>query len=359
MEINQYIKELLLLNDCVIIPQFGGFVANYKTATIENNQFFPPSKEIAFNNKLISNDGLLINYISDCERIDYYSAKQKLESFVEEALLSLERNRNVYFDGIGYLHYDSRENLLFEPQLKQNLLVEAYGLQNFSYEKLYQRQVPKPAIKAEPRQQPVPIALPQRHRVRKSVVAVPLLMALALIPIKNNKEYLSKSDLGLWEALTQGAADSDLLIDQPAVSDTLEQDQPAGVDSSRMVVPTDSNELLPQAADVPATTYHAASAVATPVAAPVSTPAAIKKEIIEEQNFPYYIIGGSFKSEANANKYIREIKEYGYKGRNLGIFRGLHRVAIKGFATMEEAQDELNVIRSKNALSDAWIQAPE
>ncbi len=63
MEISQYIKELLILNDCVIIPEFGGFVANYKPATIENNQFFPPAKEIAFNNKLVSNDGLLIKHI--------------------------------------------------------------------------------------------------------------------------------------------------------------------------------------------------------------------------------------------------------------------------------------------------------
>ena len=140
MEINQYIKELLLLNDCVIIPEFGGFVANYKPATIENNQFFPPAKEIAFNNKLNSNDGLLINYISETEGIDYFSARLKLDSFVEATNLNLERNRNVYFEGVGYLHYDSRENLLFEPQLRQNLLVDSYGLQNFSYEKLYQRQ---------------------------------------------------------------------------------------------------------------------------------------------------------------------------------------------------------------------------
>ena len=78
MEISQYIKEILLLNDCVIIPDFGGFVANYKPAMIENNRFFPPTKEIAFNNKLISNDGLLINYISEAEGVDYFSGATNL-----------------------------------------------------------------------------------------------------------------------------------------------------------------------------------------------------------------------------------------------------------------------------------------
>lgn len=304
MEINQYIKELLLLNDCVIIPEFGGFVANYKPAVVEGNQFFPPCKEIAFNNKLISNDGLLINFIADQEGISYFNAKQKLDDFVEETLLSLEQNRNIYFDGVGYLHYDSRENLQFEPQLKQNLLVESYGLQNFSYEKLYQRQIPKPAFKVDYKE-PVPVIF-QKRKVQKLIIAIPLLMAMALIPMKNNKEYLSKSDLGMWEALTQST---------PAVG----------------VVPAEQNEV-------------AYSAVVT-----------AESEI---QN-KYFIIGGSFKSDENAAKYIQQIKAEGYVGQDLGIFKGLHRIALKGFSNMEDAQKELNSMLNKNPHSGVWIHVNE
>ncbi len=304
MEINQYIKELLLLNDCVIIPEFGGFVANYKPASIENNQFFPPAKEIAFNNKLISNDGLLINYISDCEGINYFDAKQKLESFVEETQLNLERSRNVYFEGVGYLHFDSHENLQFEPQLKQNLLVESYGLQNFSYEKLYQRQMPKPAFKVEYKE-PVPVIF-QKRKLQKLVVAVPLLIAMALIPMKNNKEYLSKSDMGLWEAITQSAPVATVQIQEQNVAEY----------------------------DVEA------------------TPASVEE-------FKYYIIGGSFRSEENANKYLQQLSEQGYSGKNLGIFKGLHRIAMKGFTNINEAQKELNAIRYQSPQSGVWIHTNE
>lgn len=304
MEINQYIKELLLLNDCVIIPEFGGFVANYKPAHIEGNQFFPPCKEIAFNNKLISNDGLLINFIADQEGLSYFSAKQKLEGFVEETLLSLEQNRNVYFDGVGYLHYDSRENLQFEPQLKQNLLVESYGLQNFSYEKLYQRQIPKPAFKVEYKE-PVPVIF-QKRKVQKLIIAIPLLMAMAFIPMKNNKEYLSKSDLGMWEALTQSA---------PVAN----------------AVSVEKNEAE----------YTANSTT---------------ENVIQNK---YYIIGGSFKSDENALKYIQQLKAEGYNGQDLGIFKGLHRIALKGFSNMEDAQKELNSMLYKNPHSGVWIHINE
>lgn len=300
MEITHYIKEILLLNDCVIIPEFGGFVANYKPAMSEHNQFFPPTKEIAFNNKLISNDGLLINYISETEGIDYFSAKQKLDNFVEETMLNLEKNRNVYFEGVGYLHYDSRENLQFEPQLRENLLVESYGLQNFSYEKLYQRQIPKPAFKVEYRE-PVPVIF-QHRKLKKLVIAIPLLIALALIPIKHNNEYLSKSDMGMWETLMQSA---------PAA--------PAQVQEQNL-------------------TENSAPAVTT-----------------DTEQLKYFIIGGSFKSEENANKYIQQLKEQGYDGQNLGVFKGLNRVAMKGFASMAEAQKELNSLLSENPESGAWI----
>ena len=304
MEISQYIKEILLLNDCVIIPEFGGFVANYKPATVENNQFFPPTKEIAFNNKLVSNDGLLINFISEAEGIDYFSAKQKLDSFVEETLLNLERNRNVYFDGIGYLHYDSRENLQFEPQLKQNLLVESYGLQNFSYEKLYQRQMPKPAVKVEYRE-PVPVIF-EKRKFKKLVVAVPLLIAMALIPMKHNNEYLAKSDMGMWETLMQSTPTTPA----PVQEQTTEENTTAVV-------------------------------------------------VAQPQNLKYFIIGGSFKSEENANKYLRQLSEKGYSGKDLGIYNGLHRVAMVGFATMEEAQKELNSMLVQNPQSGVWIHINE
>ena len=305
VEINQYVKELLLLNDCVIIPEFGGFVANYKPATIVNNQFTSPTKEIAFNNKLVSNDGLLINFISETERIDYFGAKQKLDSFVQETILNLEQNRNVYFEGVGYLHYDSRENLLFEPQMKQNLLIESYGLQNFSYEKLYQRQISKPAFKTMQHQEAIPIIF-QRRKLKKLVVVVPLLLALALIPLKNNKEYLSKSDMGMWETLIQST---------PSVS----------------VQPLE-----------PTTAEYTANLI-TPEAKP----------------FEYYIIGGSFKSEENANKYIHQLKKQGIAGQNLGVFLGLHRIAIEGFSTIGEAQKELNILLNENPQSGVWIAENE
>ena len=137
------------------------------------------------------------------------------------------------------------------------------------------------------------------------VVALPLLIAMALIPMKNNKEYISKSDLGMWETLTQSS-----VVSAPIEEST-------NLDMQEVSTTPETPELK------------------------------------------YFIIGGSFKSEENALKYIKQISDQGYAGKDLGIFKGLHRVAMKGFATMDEAQHELNSIKFQNPESGVWIHVNE
>ena len=65
IELAQHIETLLLENDCVIVPGFGGFVAHYSPATRvkEENIFLPPTRIIGFNPQLKLNDGVLCNLI--------------------------------------------------------------------------------------------------------------------------------------------------------------------------------------------------------------------------------------------------------------------------------------------------------
>ena len=62
IELSRHIETLLLENDCVIVPDFGGFVAHYNPATYieEENIFLPPTRTIGFNSQLKMNDGLLV-----------------------------------------------------------------------------------------------------------------------------------------------------------------------------------------------------------------------------------------------------------------------------------------------------------
>ena len=81
--VEHYISELLFLHDCVILPNFGGFVGNPQSAKLNKTTgvLSPPSKQILFNTNLKTNDGLLITHISNQEGITQEQAKNEVGNY--------------------------------------------------------------------------------------------------------------------------------------------------------------------------------------------------------------------------------------------------------------------------------------
>lgn len=126
----EYISDLLFLHDCVIIPDFGGFICNYKSAYIDESTgvICPPSKDILFNRNLIHNDGLLVNWIACKENISYEKATTQLSLFCEDLKIRLNQKQRVGFGDIGVFFTDRRFNIIFEPA-RNNFFAEAFGME--------------------------------------------------------------------------------------------------------------------------------------------------------------------------------------------------------------------------------------
>lgn len=132
----EYISDLLFLHDCVIIPEFGGFICNYKSAYIDENSglICPPSKDILFNRNLTHNDGLLVNWIACKENITYEKATVQLTLFCEDLKIKLNQKQRVAFGDIGVFFTDRRFNIIFEPA-KNNFFAEAFGMDPVNIQK--------------------------------------------------------------------------------------------------------------------------------------------------------------------------------------------------------------------------------
>ena len=74
-------KELLINEDCVIIPEFGGFITQYKPALLEPNKniILPPGKSVSFNAKLCKNDGLLAQNVALITGLNYNDALKAIQ----------------------------------------------------------------------------------------------------------------------------------------------------------------------------------------------------------------------------------------------------------------------------------------
>ena len=108
IELARHIEILLLENDCVIIPDFGGFIAHYQPARYikEENLYLPPVRTIGFNPQLTINDGLLAQSYMQAHHTDFPDATRMIEEEVaglKEQLYQKRMCRNAWYRGLTFI----------------------------------------------------------------------------------------------------------------------------------------------------------------------------------------------------------------------------------------------------------------
>ena len=78
----QYIEELIIRHECVIVPSLGGFVTYRDKAAVRNNLFYAPTERIRFNPLLTYHDGLLAEAYMRDRNIGYSEALNAINADV-------------------------------------------------------------------------------------------------------------------------------------------------------------------------------------------------------------------------------------------------------------------------------------
>ena len=133
IELNRHIEILLLSNDCVIVPGFGGFMAHHVDARYEagDHMFLPPLRTIGFNPNLTVNDSLLAQSYVEAYDLSYPEALRRIESEVEILRSQLDSDGYYELTGIGTISRNDNGNYEFEPFEAGILTPEYYGLSGF------------------------------------------------------------------------------------------------------------------------------------------------------------------------------------------------------------------------------------
>ena len=81
IELERHIEILLLSNDCVIVPDFGGFMAHHVDAHYDEEEtiFLPPQRTLGYNPQLKINDSLLAQSYVEAYYISYPEAILRIE----------------------------------------------------------------------------------------------------------------------------------------------------------------------------------------------------------------------------------------------------------------------------------------
>ena len=138
MEIIDLISDLLYKHNCVIIPDFGGFVGNFKSTEFDSDRLLasPSRKKVVFNQALVENDGLLINGLMALKGIDYAQAEKEVVLFTRFLKDRLEKYKNYEFKHLGSLYLNKEGSILFVAYDGLNFYKKGYGLQDIKVKRL-------------------------------------------------------------------------------------------------------------------------------------------------------------------------------------------------------------------------------
>ena len=158
-KIEDLVSSLLLRHSCVIIPNFGGFVAKTISAKLDLDRglFLAPSKQLLFNKNLLNNDGLLISEYASLNAIEYSKSQSEIEEFVLDLKSKLNSKQSVHIERVGKLSYDLEGNLVFEQDRYFNLLLSSYGLSQVQFIANKEPEINEPSIKEKKIKEKAPI----------------------------------------------------------------------------------------------------------------------------------------------------------------------------------------------------------
>lgn len=322
LQLDSHISYLLHEHDCVILPEFGGFVANYNSAKIDPiiNLMHPPKKHIVFNKSLQNNDGLLVNEVASSEGISFKKAQKEADAFINDLKDKLHLHKKALIQGVGTLIQSHDNTILFVQDLTSNHLLSSYGMGT----------IQSPTIKRVSVQERIEAKI--KHIDEKHLPS-------------NKRSWLKTAAilLPLTMASVVGITQQDQL--QTAV---------ANLNPFTSTTPELLNVEVTETMNFDYSLHTPINQIEAGIQKSFEAKAAAEK-MIAEQTPKHFIIAGAFSTERNANKLVRKLKRWNFdNARIIGQSNnGLYRVCYDGFTKTENAISALHQIKKNNA--SAWL----
>jgi len=334
MNLEYYIQQLLFSFDCVIIPNFGGIVAQPIAAALHTTQhvFYAPKKQLAFNKNLDKTDGLLVNHVALNKNISYQEATVWVEQQVQLWINELKESKKISVAEVGRFFIDKDSKVQFEPASFVNYSLDAFGCFSF-YAAPVTAELNKSKQKAYPKfLEPTKIKEPRKINFKKFipyVVALPILAIALYIPTQTN--LLKGTHVNL-SSFNPFANNSEFIAKY----------------SERIPVALPSMET-PDFAD---NTTNRFPSIAN---APIANNTVTSKPVIETNSVnKFHLIVGAFATQENANHLVAELNQKGFHAYIQGTSgSGLIRVSCNGFSSKSEATSAK--IEAKEKGVDAWL----
>lgn len=359
IELAQHIETLLLENDCVIVPGFGGFVAHYSPATRvkEENIFLPPTRTIGFNPQLKLNDGVLVQSYMSAYDTSFADASRIVEKEVNEFIGLLHEEGKAHLDNIGEIQSNIYGNYEFVPYDYKITTPSLYGLDSFEIHELSAlQQKEKVLIPTYPEKEKktfeISINRAYLRNAAAMIAAIVLFFAFST-PVentdvqKNNYAQLLPSEL-FEQIEKQSVAITPVYVK----NDAAQQAKKFSASSAS----TKTSSAKKHTTDKAKTSKPIAVREVKVVKQETATPApAVKSQ--ESANHPFHIIVAGGISLKDAEAIATQLKSKGFADAKALNTDDKVRVSISSFNNRDEATKQLLELRKNETYKNAWLLA--
>lgn len=312
----KYIVELLLRHDCVIIPGFGAFIANYQPSKIVDGKIYPPSRNVVFNPSLVSNDGLLFHFLAEKNKMSYEEASATGRRMIQEWQEVLQKGETISINKLGELQQTEHAKIIFSPYYSFNFLTESYGLEAIGVKEVNRSRLIPEAIDLKP-----------KPRVRRGRVK------------SGNRKVLYYSLAFYFPVLV--ILWGMFLLKEPFTGE-MASFVPTGNEIQQGKTMVEKQQLV-------------TPVIQEPEIKPDATSKQKAENIPDEPFIPhYFIICGCFKEMQNAEKYKADLIQRGFSDTEIIADGVYQRVSLKSFSVADSAQMFINELKGKENLS-VWI----
>jgi len=316
MRLENYIEELLYRYNCVIVPEFGAFLTQTKSAFLkeETHTFYPPTKEVSFNAQLISNDGLLVSYMAEAEKTTYEEMLKRISALSKSWRNQLEKGERLIFTNIGKLWLNKEGKISFEPALKVNYLTTSFGLSSCVSAQITREILKEQVVSLE---EEIPFMITPEQREKKQM-----------------RPYLKYAAV-IFLGLALGFTGFRFYTENKATN---------------LVVQREAQKQV--AREIEQATFFDVSPLELPV---LNLNASSTAAIQEDKATQYHIVAGAFKVKENADKKISQLQTKGFNAKYIGVNKfGFHVVSFDSFADADKALSYLRNIKNSES-KDAWL----
>ncbi len=366
IELERHIEILLLDNDCVIVPDLGGFMAHYSEAHYDDSDqmFLPPSRTLGFNPALKMNDSLLAQSYIEAYDISYPEALKRIEDEVNELRQHIENEGYYELNDIGVLRVNEYGSYEFEPCEAGILTPALYGLSSVEIDPL---ESIAPAF-VETKTRPVKIETATNSETKEEK-AREVKMTSPLFDEDDNddKVHIRVSVLRNIAAAAI-AMFAFFLISTPLNNGSRKEMSMLNMNTETLtrILPKTTVQGVAEVKGITAKELNKKEENAiqkTEVENQKTSSSSVSENQVvkpEEQNLPYYtIVLASHVSKKNAAAYVEKLHKAGFNEAQVYSGRSTTRVIFNQYKSEAEAYGALHEMREYTEFNDAWVYKVE